>query len=254
MKKRIAFFGDSFCGGFEGWVESFCKKKDFECVHIGKKGADPYYVIKSWVDFNQNNNNIDYCIYFHTEGSRIYHPSRDYGLTTGVVEGVFNGTYNHNLSKEDPVLIAAKAFNDHLNFPEINDIKNIVCSAGADQLIKQTNKAFSKIVHFWSFAPIRRGGGVVRDVEWTVPITSGTNVILDMCNLSSVEPGYTPHLFDQRALHFSKEAEPFLFDLVDTAINVDGEIDFRPYITKKSKWTDYINAFEKIKLSKNVSV
>ena len=59
---------------------------------------------------------------------------------------------------------------------------------------------------------------------------------------------------DSSNYFFSKEAEPFLFDLVDTAINVDGEIDFRPYITKKSKWTDYINAFEKIKLSKNVSV
>ena len=89
-KKTIAFFGDSFVGIFQGWVEELCKKNDYECVHIGKPGADPIYAFEQWDKFNSSGQKADICIYAHTGVERLYHPDKDTGITNGIVEAMVN--------------------------------------------------------------------------------------------------------------------------------------------------------------------
>ena len=258
-KKTIAFFGDSFCGQYDGWIESYCKQNNLQCIHIGKRGGDPLYVLNSWLTFHNSFPNpqqhIDYCIYFHTESSRIYHPSPKIGLTTGVIEAVSNRQlHDPNLNPHDPMMKAARDYNRYLNFPEIVDLKNVIASIAADRIIGETNRLFNRVIQFWSFAPVRRHeykksrrNGIPIS-EWPYRLRTGTEVILDLANLSIVEPGNPNVNWDTRPLHFSEQATEFMHTLLDTAINSDRALDFRNYVDENSVWEDYVRALEQIQL------
>lgn len=259
-KKTIAFFGDSFCGGYHGWIESYCEQNNLECLHLGKYGADTLYVLNSWLIFHNSRTNpqknIDYCVYFHTESNRIYHPSPKIGLTTGVVEKIFKGQFhNPNLDIHDPMLKAARDYGRYLNFTEILDLKNIVASIAADRIIGETNRLFDRVIQFWSFAPVRKYAtskkalkkGILTS-EWPFKLLTGTEVILDLANLSMVEPGNPKITEDTRPLHFSDQATEFMHTLLDTAINSDRSLDFRNYVDENSEWEDYIRALKQIQL------
>lgn len=261
--KTIAFFGDSFLGKCEGWLELLCKENNYECVHIGKPGADPIYVFEQWNNFNNSDNITDICIYAHTSSERIYHPSSTLSLTTGVVDAMNNNRLPLPLIENSSKIIkAAQYFYSYLSFESADHVKATVFPVGIDQLMKQTNKSFKKIIHLWSFAQFRTNHRTPRwisESNWSlVNLESGSNVLLDLSNLSGVEPGWSNDIIttglDQRPCHFSKVSWSLVKDIVELAIektdfenNVKTNIDFRPYINIDSNWNDYVNAFDIIK-------
>lgn len=254
MKKQtIAFFGDSFVGANFGWVRELSETYKFVNVHIGKPGADPIFVIEEWDKFNNSGQTADVCIYAHTCTDRLYYPDKNIPFTQGNVEEMFYGYSSKHLSKKHPAVIAAKHYFDHLNFVSANRMRAKIFPIGVDQYISETNKAFKKIIHMWSFAPqredIRDPRADVSEVSWGFDMHSGTNIVLDFANLSIVEPGRVPMKWDDRPNHFSAKASPFIIDLMLTAIaQPQGtKIDFTPYVSKASKWEDYVEAFRKIK-------
>lgn len=252
MKQTIAFFGDSFVGGELGWIEYLCKYKNYQCVNIGKKGADPIFVIEEWNEFNKSGKTADICIYAHTCTTRLYHPDKEIPFTQGNIEAMFYGYPPTHLPKKHPQVIAAKHYYDHLDFSSANHMRTKIIPMGVDRLISDTNKSFNKIIHMWSFAPYRYDKDPITDIaetSWGFDMKSGTNIILDFANLSIVEPGKVPVKWDQRPNHFSDKAAPFIVDLMLTAIAqpLGTELDFTPYVTKSSKWEDYVDALKKIK-------
>lgn len=260
-KKTIAFFGDSFLGKRESWIELLCEENNYECVHIGKPGADPIYVFEQWNNFNNSESLADICIYAHTGPERVYHPSKHAGLTQRVVESMINNRIPlPSIENSSKTIKAAHYFYSYLRFDSADHVKSTVFPVGIDQIMKQTNKSFKKIIHLWSFAQFRTNHRPQRwlsESTWSlVNLESGSNVLLDLSNLSGVEPGwYDPSVgFDQRPCHFSKESWNFVKDIVELAIektdfenNVKTNIDFRPYVNIDSNWQDYLNAFDTIK-------
>jgi hypothetical protein len=260
-KKTIAFFGDSFLGKCEAWLELLCNENDYECVHIGKPGADPIYVFEQWNNFNNSGEKADICIYAHTGPERIYHPSPIMGLTNGVVDAMINNKIPlPAIENSLQTIKAAHLFYNYLSFESSDNARAIIIPHGIDRVMKQTNKSFKKIIHLWSFAQFRinhRPPSWVADSTWfLVNLESGSNVLLDLSNLSAIEPGFLikPPGFDPRPCHFSKESWNFIKDIVNLAIektdfenNVKTNIDFRPYVNIDSTWNNYVNAFDIIK-------
>ena len=253
MKKTIAFFGDSFVGATYGWIKEICENYNFISVHIGKPGADPIFIIEEWDRFNNSGRTADVCIYAHTCTDRLYYPDKNIPFTQGNVESMFYGYPPKHLPEKHPAVIAGKHFYDHLNFDSANRMRAKIFPLGVDRFISETNKAFKKIIHIWSFAPQREylkdPRAEVAEASWGFDLSSGTNIILDFANLSIVEPGRVPMEWDDRPNHFSEKASPFIIDLMLTAIaQPQGtKIDFTPYVSKTSKWDDYIEALKKIK-------
>ncbi len=252
MKQTIAFFGDSFVGSNSGWIKEFCENHNFINVHTGKSGADPIFAIEEWDKFNNSGQSADVCIYAHTCTDRLYYPDKSVPFTQGNIEAMFHGYPPKHLPKSHPAVIAAKHYYDHLNFGSANLMRAKIFPLGIDSFISETNKAFGKIVHMWSFAPernVKDPRAEVSEVSWGFDMHSGTNIVLDFANLSIVEPGRVPMKWDDRPNHFSKKASTFLIDLMLTAIaQPQGtKIDFSTYVSKTSKWEDYVDALKKIK-------
>jgi hypothetical protein len=252
MKQTIAFFGDSFVGGYFGWIEDLCEKNNYQCLNIGKMGADPIFVIEEWDKFNNSGQAADVCIYAHTCTTRLYYPDKNIPFTQGNIEAMFHGYPPTHLPKKHPAVIAAKHYYDHLDFESANRLKTKIIPMGVDRYIEETNKAFKKIIHMWSFAPYRYDKDLKTDVSdssWGFDMHSGTNIVLDFANLSIVEPGWVSAQWDSRPNHFSKKADSFIIDLMLTAIaqTPGTKLDFMQYINKSSKWEDYVDALKKIK-------
>ena len=253
MKTTIAFFGDSFVGGYAGWIEYLCKKNNYECINLGKPGADPIFVIEEWDRFNKSGQTADICVYAHTCTTRLYYPDKSVPFTQGNIEAMFYGYPPKHLPKKHPAVIAAKHYYDHLDFPSANIMRTKIVPMGVDRYISDTNKSFSKIVHMWSFAPHRINKESNRDVaesSWGFDLYSGTNIVLDFANLCAIEPGSSENIkMDQRPNHFSKYATKFVYDVMSTAIAqpMGTKLDFTPYVNKESTWEDYKEALKKIK-------
>lgn len=260
-KKTIAFFGDSFLGKFESWLELLCNENDYECVHVGKPGADTLYVFEQWNNFNNSGKTADICIYAHTGYERIYHPSPILGLTSGVVDAMIKNKLPLPLIENSSQTIkAADLFYKYLSFESSDHVRAIIIPSGIDRVMKQTNKSFKKIIHLWSFAQFRqnhRPPNWVAESTWSlVNLESGSNVLIDLSNLSAIEPGFSPPTagFDQRPCHFSEKSWNFIKDVVELAIektdfenDVKHNLDFRPYVNIDSTWDNYVNAFNIIK-------
>jgi hypothetical protein len=259
-KKTIAFFGDSFLGNLGGWVAVLCKKHDYQCVHIGKSGADPIYVFEQWDKFNRSGQKADICIYAHTGVERLYHPDKAAGLTNGVVEAmVKNEIPLFPIENSRKTIKAAHDYYTYLNFEAADGMRTKIIPLGIDKLMKDTNVAFGKIIHIWSFAQHRynfSNNNWTADSSWSLSNTvSGSNILLDLSTLSSVEPGFKHERFDSRVNHFSNRVNPFMCGLMEFAIEQTDfasdkkvVVDFRPYVDRNSQWKDYLDAFEKIKI------
>lgn len=259
-KKTIAFFGDSFLGNLGGWAEALCKKNNYECVNIGKSGADPIYVFEQWDKFNSSGKTADICIYAHTGPERLYHPEKAAGLTNGVVAAMVNNEMPlFPIENSRRTIKAAHDYYTYLNFGTADTIRSKIIPLGIDKLMKDTNVAFGKIIHIWSFAQYRynfANNNWTADCSWTLTDTdAGSNILLDLSTLSAVEPGFIPNeKFDSRTNHFSNKANPFMCELMEfTIANTDFAsdkkvvVDFRPYVNRDSRWNEYLDAFKKIK-------
>jgi hypothetical protein len=249
--KTVAFFGDSFVGKKEGWIEYFSLHNDYQIEHIGKTGGDYIYALEKWDRVNRNQKLIDLCVYAHTHTSRLYHPDPLVPLTSGVVAGMLEGKFRDSkLDKNDPVIQAAMNYYLYLDFPSAASIRNTALIMGADRFIKENNVSFVKIIHLWSFAPHRVNNDEVlqQEVGWPFEMHTGVNVKLDLCNLSRVEPGFVDEEFDPRPLHFSPFAYQFMSDLIMVASKADDGtvIDFS-HVSTKSKWRDYVDILETYK-------
>lgn len=251
--KKIAFFGDSFVGSNDGWISYLCQKDEYECVHIGKPGADPIFVIEEWDKFNNSGQTADICIYAHTCTTRLYYPDKSVPFTQGNIEAMYYGYPPKHLPKSHPAVIAAKHYYDHLDFGSANTMRTKIVPMGVDQYISQTNKAFKKIIYMWSFAPYRSDKDPKTDIaepSWGFDLHYGTNIVLDFANLCLIEPRPVQNVKqDPRPNHFSSKATGFIYDLMSTAIlQPQGtKIDFTPYVNKSSTWNDYVDALKKIK-------
>jgi hypothetical protein len=254
MSKTIAFFGDSFVGKYEGWVKHFCLTYDYECLHIGKPGADPVYPFEKWKTFNETyEGEVDVCVYAHTEPSRLYHPSETMGITSGVASDPPK-LFRKLVDKDYFYFKAAADYFKHLVFGNAEMLKSILFPMGIDRYIEENNRVFKKIIHIWSFAPERRyregltGWSAV--TAWPFDMRTGMNVILDLSNLSAAEPNYVIEQWDHRPLHFSHEYSHFVPEIIDTAINHykdGGSLDFRPLVNEFSTWDDYVTAYNILK-------
>jgi hypothetical protein len=248
--KQIAFFGDSFVAHNEGWIEYFCQRNNYECVHTGKTGADPIFTIEDWIAVNNKKELIDVCIYAHTSASRLYHPDRSVPLTEGVVAGIIDGSFKSVITKNSPLVTAAQSYYLNLDYQSANEIKSTIIPLGVDRYIQENNTTFMKVIHLWSFAPSRVFDKRLNShtVSWPFTMESGTNVLLDLLSLSNVEPGFVEHVFDSRTLHFSPDAYEFFNDLMKASIaTTSREIDFRKYVTPNSTWDNYVDALAQIK-------
>lgn len=259
-KTTIAFFGDSFVGKYEGWIEELCKLNNYECVHIGKPGADAIYSFEKWDIFNKSGKKADICIYSHTSSERLYHPDSCFGLTNGVVAAMATNKMElppiYNSRK---TINAAHEYYTYLSFERADSYKAIIIPIGIDKLMVENNVAFGKIIHLWSFAQYKgkfRNGNWPADADWSLINTeSGTNVLLDLSSASFAEPGFIlPDPYDHRPNHFSNSANKFMCDLLKFAIektnfasNTKAVLDFRPYLKIDNTWNGYSSALEKIK-------
>lgn len=254
INKTVAFFGDSFVGNFEGWIKHFCVNYNYTCLHTGKPGADPVYSFEKWKYFNETyQDQVDFCVYAHTEPNRLYHPEPDMGITSGTAADppkLINKITDPNYSYWK----AACQYYKHLVFPQAEDLKALLFPMAIDRYLEENNRVFKKIIHIWSFAPIRRYAGKsgwTAISSWPFDMKSGMNIILDLSNLSAAEPGYRmERQFDHRPLHFSLEYSWFVPEILNTAITYydkNGSMDFRPLVDENSTWDDYIKAHKIIK-------
>ena len=255
MSKTVAFFGDSFVGKYEGWLKFFCENYNYECLHVGKPGADPIYSFEKWKTFNENfQGSVDICVYAHTEPSRLYHPDSNIGITAGVAADPPK-LHRKLIDNDYEYLKAASDYFKYLVFGNAESLKSILYPMGIDRYIEDNNRVFKKIIHLWSFAPIRKYKpdlkGWAAESSWPFQMKTGMNIILDLTNLSASEPGYiAENKFDHRPLHFSLEYSWLLPEIINTAIKnyADGAcLDFQPYVNEYSAWKDYIEAYNKIK-------
>ena len=258
MSKKIAFFGDSFVGGYEGWIEVFCKQHNFECVHVGKYGADQIYPFVQWQKLNDTyEGKIDVCVYSHTDAHRLFHEDLSVNINHNTLYGnkdKLDNWLNSGLVTHQ-YINAAKDYFKYLQHPLETKMRNLLIPIGIDKFINDNNRVFDKIVHLWSFAQNREY--VYKNITWKAnttwyfDIVSGMNIILDLTNLSASEPQF--QLIDgfcRRPLHFSLENSDFLCDILHTAIKYyekGSSLDFRPYINIDSNWNDYVEALRKIK-------
>lgn len=255
MTKTVAFFGDSFVGKYEGWVQTFCENYQYNCLHVGKPGADPLYVFEKWKLFNETyNNDVDICIYAHTEPTRLYHPDADMGITAGVVS--HHPKFLSKLTDDNyEYLKAASSYFKHLVFGNVESLKSIIFPLGIDRYIEDNNRVFKKIIHLWSFAPVRTYKndlkGWTAKSSWPFSMKTGMNIILDMTNLSASDPEYiVENKFDHRPLHFSLNYSWLVPEIIQTAIEnytEGGNLDFRSYVDEYSTWNNYIEAYNNIK-------
>lgn len=263
MKKTVAFFGDSFVGKYEGWLQHFCEIYGYECLHVGKPGADQFYSLEKWIEFNNlhEDMSVDLCVYAHTESHRLYHSDPKLPLTSGVVR---NYTRMGPWTDEQKLVFkAAEQYYLYLYFSRIGDLKGIVVPMGIDQYINQNNKVFKKIIHIWGFAPIRMHDGISEDhyfarTTWPFEMISGMNIKLDLSNLSFADPNNKKQKIDSRPLHFSRRYSPFVSEILATAVKFYEKgriIDFSPYIIQSNPtWEDYVDAFEQIKNKLNENI
>lgn len=259
-KKTIAFFGDSFLANYRGWIEELCKKNNYECIHLGKPGADPIYVFEQWDKFNCSGQKADICIYAHTGSERIYHPDSSASLTNGVVAAMIENNIDlPPIENSRKTIKAAHDYYTYLSFGSADTLRSTIIPLGIDKQMKISNVSCGKIIHIWSFAQHRcnfSNDNWTADASWNLINTeSGSNILIDLSSLSSVEPCFIKGTrFDSRPNHFSNAANTFMSSLLDFTINktnfaVDEKavIDFRPYINRDSKWHDYLISFEKLK-------
>lgn len=260
-KKTIAFFGDSYVAKWPGsWMEHICEKNNYECLHLGKLGADPYFVLESWLKFNDSGQRADICVYAHTEVGRIYHPSQHVPLTWGCISATVNKKMSMIIDQK--AVQAAYDFLTHFSFVEEYNIKSQIIPRGIDRYIAEKNRAFDKIIHLWSFAPARPNKefhNSPADSTWGFEMNSGVNVMLDLSNITRVEPGYPEDIGnrkDPRANHFSPLAFDFLNDIVTFAASVPNGTQLGPGKTldRNSKWHDYLVAWEQIKKEYNENI
>jgi hypothetical protein len=257
MDKTIAFFGDSFVGQYQGWIEYFCRKYSYKCLSVGKPGADPVYSFLKWKKFNETYDGIvDICIYAHTASDRLFHPDAHMPLVNNVVNDPkkYLRTYSRLSRDEKLTLNAAKQYYNYLSFPEADSIKSIIYPLGIDRFMKENNKVFKKIIHLWSFSLFSKNRRDLNKIEWPLKICSGMDVRLDLTNLSVLEPGNKNEKWineDTRPLHFSLESNDFIVDIINTAIEKYERqvLDFNLYTDKNSSWEDYVLALEKLKAS-----
>lgn len=262
-QKTVAFFGDSYVAKYhESWLQHFCIKNNLKYVHLGKLGADPYYVLESWEKINDSGQQIDFCIYAHTEVGRIYHPSYDVPLTWGCVNSALNNEITMDIDRK--TLQAVFDFMSNFSYPQEYNLKSKIIPRGIDRFLAEKNKAFGKIIHIWSFAPIRanlEAHNTPADSEWGFEMNSGTNIMMDLSNLTRIEPGYPNEKFDKpgyagidlRKGHFSPLAFDFLTDVLTFAIGLQNGTQVRlpEYINRHSTWNDYLNAWEQVKREYN---
>lgn len=255
VNKKVAFFGDSFVGKYEGWLKHFCVNFNYDCIHTGKPGSDPIYAFEKWKEFNETyEGTVDVCVYAHTEPSRLYHPDPDMGITSGVAADPPK-LVRKITDKDYEYFKAASGYFRHLIFSNAEILKSILFPMAIDRYIEEHNRVFKKIIHIWSFAPERKYKeglvGWTAVSTWPFDMRSGMNVILDLTNLSAAEPGYQPKLkFDHRPLHFSIEHSWFPAEIVNTAITYYDQVkslDYRPFVNEYSTWDDYIAAHNKLK-------
>lgn len=252
--KTIAFFGDSFVGKYEGWVKHFCETYNYECLHTGKPGADPIYSFEKWKEFNEScQEQVDVCVYAHTEPSRLYHPDPTMGITSGVAADPPK-LVRKLTDKDYEYFKAASGYYRHLIFSNAEQLKAMLFPMAIDRYIEEHNRVFKKIIHIWSFAPVREYAGLngwTAKSSWPFEMKSGMNIILDLSNLSAAEPGYImEQKFDHRPLHFSQEYSWFVPAILNTAITYYGQgdsLDFRSLVNEHSTWDDYIAAHTTIK-------
>jgi hypothetical protein len=259
MSKRIAFFGDSFVGNYNGWIKKLCIENEYECVHIGKNGSDNLYPFEQWKKFNENYNHyVDICVYAHTECHRLYNRHPKVGLNSSTS---FNTVSAEWVAKGYISNDYLKAVRDYYRFvldDNEADMKSTLIPLGVDRYMNENNNLFEKIIHIWSFAqqriyPPNTPSSVSATAKsiWNMDIISGANIVLDLSNLSAVDPDINVvNGMCQRPLHFSSTATPFVCELLETAIAFYKKglvIDFRPYVDERSVWNDYIEAFKKIK-------
>ncbi len=259
MTKTVAFFGDSFVGKYEGWVELFCKNYGYDCLHVGKFGADPIYPFEKWKSFNENfEGSVDVCVYSHTEPSRLFHPDPKIGITSGFAAEpgeCIKMLKAANVNNYEEYTKAVSKYYLYLVYDQAEKIKSVLFPLGVDRYIEDNNRVFKKIIHLWSFAPKRTYvpnlKGWTAKSDWPLTMKTGMNVILDLTNLSEAEPEYKligP--FDQRPLHFSNEYSWLPSQILNTAVEyyVDGgSLDFRPLVSEYSTWDQYVEAYNKIK-------
>lgn len=272
MKKVITFFGDSFVAMNSTWISDLCLDLKLDCRHLGKPGADPYYAFGRFKEVNNTyKKTIDYCIYAHTEVSRPYVESNRCSLNYGLLYRYINKLepipkdLSDQFTKEE--LQAIFTYYTKVTTPKLTDHISDVVPLGIDRYIKENNKIFKKIVHIWGFAPKRydpvpdTNHWVSARPEWPFDMISGSNLILDLSNLSYLDLDDSKKellkkenngFIDQRPNHFTGKGREFMKDVIKTMLLWDGDniVDFRPYINSKSTMNDYFDAWNTIKNSK----
>lgn len=272
--KKIAFFGDSFATFYAGWIKSLTQEMNLVLTQLGKPGNDQLHAFERWQALHDNfPTEIDYCVYFHTEANRPYCPNIATGLTAGILINAIQDNndipheimYHFNFNVEEAMKFM-KAHYDYMLYardPNEANLKSMLIPMAIDRYMKERNTRFKKILHMWSFAPMRETSGPGRGWSsarstWPFNIESGSNVMLDMSTLSYLDPTLTAEdrdniekgqFRDYRPNHFGDGANWFVHNIVKYMLEQEGNVvvDFSPHINPDSVWTDYTNAWKTIK-------